>query len=51
VRALGAEPAVEGDRIGAQLASQSLDAIIDIIGGGWDIFNSLEMAFRSPAAT
>jgi NADPH:quinone reductase-like Zn-dependent oxidoreductase len=33
VRALGAEPVVEGDRIGAQLASRSLDAVIDTIGG------------------
>jgi NADPH:quinone reductase-like Zn-dependent oxidoreductase len=33
VRALGAEPVVEGDRVGAQLASRPLDAIIDTIGG------------------
>ena len=33
VRALGAEPVVEGDRVGAQLASRSLDAVIDTIGG------------------
>jgi NADPH:quinone reductase-like Zn-dependent oxidoreductase len=33
VRALGAEPVVEGDRVGAQLASPSLDAVIDTIGG------------------
>jgi NADPH:quinone reductase-like Zn-dependent oxidoreductase len=33
VRALGAEPVVERDRIGAQLASRSLDAVIDTIGG------------------
>jgi NADPH:quinone reductase-like Zn-dependent oxidoreductase len=32
VRALGAEPIVEGDRIGAQLASRALDAVIDTIG-------------------
>jgi NADPH:quinone reductase-like Zn-dependent oxidoreductase len=33
VRALGAEPVVEGDRVGAQLASRSLDAVIDTVGG------------------
>jgi NADPH:quinone reductase-like Zn-dependent oxidoreductase len=33
VRALGAEPVVEGDRVGAQLASRHLDAVIDTIGG------------------
>jgi NADPH:quinone reductase-like Zn-dependent oxidoreductase len=33
VRALGAEPVVEGDRVGAQLASRSVDAVIDTIGG------------------
>jgi len=33
VRALGAEPVVEGDRVGAQLASRSFDAVIDTIGG------------------
>jgi NADPH:quinone reductase-like Zn-dependent oxidoreductase len=33
VRALGAEPVVEGDRIGALLASRPLDAVIDTIGG------------------
>lgn len=33
VRALGAEPIVEGDRVGAQLASRPLDAVIDTIGG------------------
>jgi NADPH:quinone reductase-like Zn-dependent oxidoreductase len=33
VRALGAEPVVEGDRVGAQLASGSFDAVIDTIGG------------------
>ena len=33
VRALGAEPVVEGDRVGAQLGSGSLDAVIDTIGG------------------
>jgi NADPH:quinone reductase-like Zn-dependent oxidoreductase len=32
VRALGAEPVVEGDRVGARLA-RSLDAVIDTIGG------------------
>jgi Zinc-binding dehydrogenase len=32
-RALGAEPVVEGDEVGAQLASRSLDAVIDTIGG------------------
>jgi NADPH:quinone reductase-like Zn-dependent oxidoreductase len=32
VRALGAEPVLEGDRVGAQLASRSLDAVIDTIG-------------------
>src|SRR5262249_12425963 len=34
VRALGAEPVVEGDRVSAQLASRPLDAVIDTIGGG-----------------
>jgi NADPH:quinone reductase-like Zn-dependent oxidoreductase len=33
VRALGAEPVVEGDRVGAQLASRRFDAVIDTIGG------------------
>ena len=33
VRVLGAEPVVEGNPVGAQLASRSLDAIIDTIGG------------------
>jgi len=33
VRALGAEPIVEGDRVGAQLASRPLDAVIDTMGG------------------
>jgi NADPH:quinone reductase-like Zn-dependent oxidoreductase len=33
VCALGAKPFVEGDRVGAQLASRSLDAVIDTIGG------------------
>src|SRR5438552_5212682 len=33
VRALGAEPIVEGDRVGAQLASRPLDAVFDTIGG------------------
>jgi len=33
VRALGAEPVVEGGRVGAGLASRSLDAVIDTIGG------------------
>ena len=33
VRALGAEPMVEGDRVGAQLDSRPLDAVIDTIGG------------------
>src|SRR5215472_4321168 len=32
VRALGAEPVVEGDRVGAQLASRPLNAVIDTIG-------------------
>jgi len=33
VRALGAAAVVEGDHIGAQLASRPLDAVIDTIGG------------------
>src|SRR5215471_7208704 len=32
VRALGAEPVVEGDRVGAQLASRPVDVVIDTIG-------------------
>ena len=44
VRALGAEPVVEGDRIGAQLASRSLDAVIDTIGG--DALESTSEALR-----
>jgi NADPH:quinone reductase-like Zn-dependent oxidoreductase len=33
VRALGAEPLVEGDRVGTRLASRPFDAIVDTIGG------------------
>jgi NADPH:quinone reductase-like Zn-dependent oxidoreductase len=33
VRALGAEPVVEGDGVGAQTAFASLDSVIDTIGG------------------
>jgi NADPH:quinone reductase-like Zn-dependent oxidoreductase len=33
VQALGAEPVLEGDRAGAQVASRPLDAVIDTIGG------------------
>ena len=33
MRALGAEPVVEGDRVSAQLVSRPLDAVIDTIGG------------------
>src|SRR5215471_11031311 len=33
VRALGAEPVVEDDRVSAQLASRPLDAVIDTIAG------------------
>ena len=44
-RALGAEPVVEGDRVGAQLASRSLDAVIDTIGG--DALESTCEALRS----
>jgi len=33
VRALGAEPVVEGDRVSAQLVSRPLDAVIDTIAG------------------
>jgi NADPH:quinone reductase-like Zn-dependent oxidoreductase len=42
VRALGAEPVVEGDRV--QLASRSLDAVIDTIGG--DALESTSEALR-----
>jgi NADPH:quinone reductase-like Zn-dependent oxidoreductase len=44
VRALGAEPVVEGDRVGAHLASQPLDAVIDTIGG--DALESTGEALR-----
>ena len=44
VRALGAEPVVEGVQIGAQLASRSLDAVIDTIGG--DALESTSEALR-----
>ena len=44
VRALGAEPIVEGDRVGAQLASRPLDAVIDTIGG--DALESTYEALR-----
>jgi NADPH:quinone reductase-like Zn-dependent oxidoreductase len=44
VRALGAEPVVEGDQIGAQSASKSLDAVIDTIGG--DALESTSDALR-----
>jgi len=44
VRALGAEPVVEGDRVGAQLASRPLDAVIDTIGG--DALESTTEALR-----
>jgi NADPH:quinone reductase-like Zn-dependent oxidoreductase len=44
VRALGAEPVVEGGRVGAGLASQSLDAVIDTIGG--DALESTSEAVR-----
>jgi len=44
VRALGAEPVVESDRVGAQLASRSLDAVIDTIGG--DELESTSEALR-----
>jgi NADPH:quinone reductase-like Zn-dependent oxidoreductase len=44
IRALGAEPVVEGDRVGAQLASRSLDAVIDTIGG--DALESTSEALR-----
>ena len=33
MRALGAEPVVEADRVGLQLAPQSVHAVIDTIGG------------------
>ena len=46
VRALGAEPVVEGDPVGAQLASRSLEAIIDTIGG-----DALESTCRRCART
>ena len=46
VRALGAEPIVEGDRVGAQLASRPLDAVIDTIGG-----DALESTSRRCART
>jgi NADPH:quinone reductase-like Zn-dependent oxidoreductase len=42
VRALGAEPVVEGDRVGAQLAARPLDAVIDTIGG-----DALESTFET----
>jgi NADPH:quinone reductase-like Zn-dependent oxidoreductase len=45
VRALGAEPVVEGDGVSAQLASRSLDAVIDTIGG--DAPESIREALRS----
>ena len=44
VRALGAEPVAEGDRVGAQLASRPLDAVIDTIGG--DALESTTEALR-----
>jgi NADPH:quinone reductase-like Zn-dependent oxidoreductase len=44
VRALGAEPVMEGDQIGAQSASKSLDAVIDTIGG--DALESTSDALR-----
>jgi NADPH:quinone reductase-like Zn-dependent oxidoreductase len=44
VRALGAEPVVDGERVGAQLASGSLDAVIDTIGG--DASESTREALR-----
>ena len=44
VRALGAKPVVEGDRIGAQLVSRPLDAVIDTIGG--DALESTSEALR-----
>jgi NADPH:quinone reductase-like Zn-dependent oxidoreductase len=44
VRALGAEPIVEGDRVGAQLASRPLNAVIDTIGG--DALESTAEALR-----
>jgi NADPH:quinone reductase-like Zn-dependent oxidoreductase len=44
VRALGAEPVVEGEGVGAQLASRSLDAVIDTIGG--DELESTSEALR-----
>jgi NADPH:quinone reductase-like Zn-dependent oxidoreductase len=44
VRALGAEPVLEGDRVGAQLGARSLDAVIDRIGG--DRLESTSEALR-----
>src|SRR5215471_11099189 len=44
VRALGAEPVVEDDRVSAQLASRPLDAVIDTIGG--DALESTSEALR-----
>jgi NADPH:quinone reductase-like Zn-dependent oxidoreductase len=44
VRALGAEPIVGGDGVSAHLASRSLDAIIDTIGG--DALESTGEALR-----
>ena len=44
VRALGAEPVVEGDSVGAQLASRSVAAVIDTIGG--DALESTSEALR-----
>jgi NADPH:quinone reductase-like Zn-dependent oxidoreductase len=44
VRALGAEPIVEGEGVGRQLASRSLDAVIDTIGG--DALESTSEALR-----
>ena len=44
MRALGAEPVVEGVQIGAQLASRPLDAVIDTIGG--DALESTSEALR-----
>jgi NADPH:quinone reductase-like Zn-dependent oxidoreductase len=44
VRPLGAEPVVEGDCVGARLASRPLDAVIDTIGG--DALESTCQALR-----
>jgi NADPH:quinone reductase-like Zn-dependent oxidoreductase len=44
VRALGAEPVLEGERVGAQVASRSVDAVIDTIGG--DALESTSDALR-----